>query len=81
MSRLTCSMPPPAALAIAAISLTGCVTAGSEPVLICPPVVQYDRHTLNRAADEVEALPPGAALERMMADYSVMREQARICAK
>lgn len=81
MLRLTCSTPLPAALVIAALSLSGCVTAGSEPVRVCPPVVQYDRQTLARAADEIEALPPGAALERLMADYAVMRDQARACLK
>jgi len=32
-----------------------------------------------QAAAEVEALPEGAVLDRMLADYAVMREQARVC--
>jgi hypothetical protein len=28
----------------------------------------------------VATLPPGAALEQMLADYQVMRDQARACA-
>jgi hypothetical protein len=31
-------------------------------------------------AREVAALPPGAAIEQMLADYQVMRDQARACA-
>jgi len=33
-----------------------------------------------RAAGELQRLPPGAAIEQMLADYQVMRDQARACA-
>jgi hypothetical protein len=46
---------------------------------VCPPVVEYDRAFLARAADELEALPEGSAIEQMLSDYAVMREQARAC--
>ncbi|MGM0583731.1 MAG: hypothetical protein ACQEUZ_03665 [Pseudomonadota bacterium] len=46
---------------------------------MCPPVVEYDRAFLARAADEVETLPEGSAVVRMLSDYAVMREQARAC--
>ena len=32
-----------------------------------------------RAAGEVEALPEGAMLVRMLSDYAVLRDQARAC--
>jgi hypothetical protein len=32
-----------------------------------------------RAADELDVLPPGSAIEQMLADYQVMREQGRMC--
>jgi hypothetical protein len=28
---------------------------------------------------ELEQLPAGSAIEQMLADYGVMREQARVC--
>jgi hypothetical protein len=34
---------------------------------------------LARAAGEVQQLSPGAAIEQMLADYQVMRDQARVC--
>lgn len=39
----------------------------------------YSREFLARAAVELEGLPPGAAIEQMLADYQVMRDQARAC--
>lgn len=66
---------------IAAISLTACATATSEPrtATLCPPVVEYSREFQARAADELDLLPEGSAIAEMLADYSVMRYQARAC--
>ena len=70
-----------AVLAIAAISLAGCVTAGSDrpPAAACPTVVGYDAELQERAAAEVEALPEGSAVAELLSDYAVMRDQARAC--
>ena len=66
---------------IATSLLTACATGGSDPgSAVCPPVVDYDQAVRNRAAAEMEALPDNAALVGMMADYAVMRAQARACA-
>ena len=46
---------------------------------VCPPVVEYSREFQARAADELYLLPVGSALAEMLADYSVMRDQARAC--
>ncbi len=65
---------------VATISLTACATGGSDPGgATCPPVVAYDQAMRDRAAVELEALPEDAALAGMMADYAVMRTQARAC--
>ncbi|WP_322626740.1 hypothetical protein [Paracoccus beibuensis] len=66
---------------IATISLTACAAGGSDPGgAVCPPVVAYEKAVRDRAAVELEALPEDAALVGMMADYAVMRAQARVCA-
>jgi hypothetical protein len=46
----------------------------------CPPVVAYSREFLAGAADELALLPERSAIEQMLADYQVMRDQARVCA-
>jgi len=52
----------------------------SEPrASVCPPVVQYNRETQERAALEVEGLPEGAAITGMLSDYAVLRDQVRAC--
>jgi hypothetical protein len=66
------------ALAIALAWLSGCATAPSDGAP-CPPVVAYSGDFLVRAADELNLLPAGSAIEQMLADYQVMREQARVC--
>ncbi len=45
----------------------------------CPPVVDYTRGEKARAADEVDSLPEGAVIVRMLSDYAVLREQAQVC--
>ena len=81
MSSARCSMRRRVALAIAAISLTGCATGGSEPRMatVCPPVVAYSRAFQARAADELDLLPEGSAIAEMLSDYAVMRQQVRLC--
>lgn len=78
-STARCSTPPPAALLIAMLWLTGCATVSSETSAPCPPVVEYTAADQARAADEVEALPEGAVVVRMLIDYAVSRDQARAC--
>ena len=76
-----CWMQRLAALAIVTILLTSCATGGSEPRIatVCPPVVEYSREFQARAAEELRVLPVGSAIAEMLADYSVMRDQARAC--
>jgi hypothetical protein len=61
------------------LSLSACATAPSERAIICLPVAAYDRASQARLADEIQRLPPGAALERAMLDYARLREQVRAC--
>nr|WP_044008450.1 hypothetical protein [Leisingera methylohalidivorans] len=70
-----------AVLVVATSWLTGCATAGFEAggVAACPPVVEYSREFQAQAAEELATLPDGSAVVEMMADYAVMRDQARAC--
>lgn len=80
-SSARCSMPRLAVLGIAMSLLTACATATSEPRMatVCPPVVEYSREFQARAADELDLLPEDSAIAEMLANYSVMRDQARAC--
>ena len=82
-SNARCSMRQLAVLVIAAISLTACATVASDTrvTTVCPPVVEYSREFQARAADELDLLPEGSAIAEMLADYSVMRDQARACSQ
>jgi hypothetical protein len=75
---VTSSRLPAVVLAIAASLLAGCATERSDGAP-CPPVVEYSREFLAHAADEFVLLPGGSAIEQMLADYQVMRDQARAC--
>jgi hypothetical protein len=59
--------------------LTGCAMADSEARAPCPPVVDYKAADQTLAADEVDALPEGTVIVRMLSDYAVLRDQARSC--
>jgi hypothetical protein len=43
-------------------------------------VVEYSRAEQARLAEEVAALPDGALILGLLADYAVLRDQARACA-
>jgi hypothetical protein len=62
---------------MAASLLAGCATERSDsaPVRRSSP----NREFLARAGDELDSLPAGSAIEQMLADYQVMRDQARVC--
>jgi len=75
-----CWMRPLAVLATATIFLTACAGVNSEGRhSACPPVAEYSRAEQARVAYEVAALPEGAVIGEWMADYAVLREQARVC--
>ncbi|MCV2865022.1 hypothetical protein OE647_09755 [Defluviimonas sp. WL0075] len=42
-------------------------------------MVDYTVGEQARAADEVEALPEGAAIVKMLSDSAVLRDRARAC--
>jgi len=70
-----------AALAAAMILLTACARESSEtPYSACPPVMEYSRAEQARVAAELATLPKGAVIVTWLADYAVLRDQARRCA-
>ena len=70
-----------AVLVIVTSLLSGCATVGSDGSgpRACPPVVEYSSEFQARAAEELALLPEGSAVAEMLADYAVMRDQARAC--
>lgn len=78
-STARCLTPPPAAPLIAMLWFSGCEMGGSEIRAPCPPVVHYTDTDQARAADEVEALPEGTVVVRMLSDHAVLRDQVRAC--
>jgi hypothetical protein len=66
-------------LAVAASLLAECTPERSDGAP-CPPVVRYSPDFLARAAGELDSLPAGSASEQILADYQVMRDQARVWA-
>lgn len=60
--------------------LAGCAMVGSDATpSACPPVVDYSRPQQAGVADEVAKLPEGSLIIGWLADYAVLREQARAC--
>jgi hypothetical protein len=69
-----------AALAAATIFLTACVGVSFDvPPSACPPAVAYSHAEQVRMALEVAALHQGALIVGWLADYTVLRDQARAC--
>lgn len=59
--------------------LSACVMGSSKPQAHCPPVVPYSREAQTQVARELATLPAGALIPGWLADYAVMRDQARAC--
>jgi hypothetical protein len=60
--------------------LTACAGASSDtPHRACPPVVGYSQAEQLRVTEEVAALPKEAVIAEWLADYAVLRAQARAC--
>lgn len=80
--NVRCWTRPVAALVIVTLLLSACATAGFDTVPgVCPPVVEYSSAEQTRVAEEVAALPQGALIVGWLADYVVLREQVRACAR
>ena len=78
--NVRCWTQPHAALAAATIFLTACAGVSSDTVTsACPPVVEYSKAEQARVAAEVAALTKGAMISEWLADYAVLRDQARAC--
>jgi hypothetical protein len=65
-------------IAATAALLGGCATGGSDirPAM-CGWIEAYPPALQARAAAELDALPPGAALARLVEDYGALRARIR----
>jgi hypothetical protein len=70
------------ALVLVAMSLTACGAAPSKIVVstVCPALPEYSKELQLKAAEELEAMPPGSVVaEVFMPDYGRMRDGVRAC--
>lgn len=58
--------------------LSGC-GIGVFDTPACIPFTKYDRRFLDRAEKEIKKLPEQSAVEEMLKDYTVLREQNNKC--
>ena len=74
--------PVPVLLTLSLTCLTACAAAPSsrpELVSLCPEPVAYGRGFQMQLADELEAIPNGTAIWRVVLDYGQLREVLRAC--
>jgi hypothetical protein len=56
----------------------GSAVASANPAG-CPPVRSYSDEFRKRAVAELDLLPGNSAVEEMLSDYAVLRQQIRAC--
>lgn len=78
-SNARCWKPQHVVPLIVMLSLSARAMGGSEGQGVCPPVVEYGSAEQAQVADEVAALPGDARIAIWLADYAVLRDQARAC--
>lgn len=66
-----------ALLLIGAALLAGCGQADFNGSQASPTLFPYTKDQQARAADELEALPAGSVIAKMIADYGVVRNEIR----
>jgi hypothetical protein len=54
-------------------------TANNTTSAACPPLRGYSEEFRKRAVAEMDLLPTHSAVEEMLADYAVLRQQIRAC--
>jgi hypothetical protein len=61
--------------------LAACARGGSDGPAPCGclPLPEYEREFQARAAEELERLPEGSAIEEMLGDYHALRVGAGQC--
>ncbi|WP_457649652.1 hypothetical protein [Profundibacter sp.] len=60
--------------------LAACAPATFERVTgVCPPLPAYGTELRAQVTDELALLPPDSAIEELLRDYAVLREQLRAC--
>jgi hypothetical protein len=65
---------------IAMLLLSACAMGCSDLLgHVCPPVVEYTTADQACAAAEVFILPEAAVGVRMLSDYAMLRDKARVC--
>lgn len=61
---------------IATAFLNACATVVSDT---CPTLFDYSEAEQAHAADELDALPEGSVIARLVGDYGVVRNEIRAC--
>jgi len=61
---------------IATAFLNACATVVSDT---CPTLFDYSEAEQARVADELDALPEGSVIARLVGDYGVVRNEIRAC--
>ncbi len=64
-------------LAVTLMMLPGACAMGVSNT--CPALYSYTDSEQSQAANELEAMPAGAVIPRMMGDYAATRNQIRVC--
>jgi hypothetical protein len=72
-----------AAAVVLLLGLGACATRDSTGASAnaagCPPVRSYSDEFRKRAVAELDLLPANSAVEEMLTDYAVLRQQIRAC--
>ena len=54
-------------------------TTATTAAAACPPLRSYSDEFRKRAVAELDLLPANSAVEEMLTDYAVLRQQVRAC--
>jgi hypothetical protein len=63
---------------VALLFLPGCAATVSDGGQ-CPSLVAYDKAFNNQLADELDGMPEGSVIPRVVEDYIALRDMVRKC--
>ena len=59
------------------MALSACSTPNPTYLVRCPALISYPQAVMERAADELTAMPGDAAVRLLVADYGALRMKCR----
>jgi hypothetical protein len=79
MALVGCGTTPPSTAITTTTAASASPTQSPSKTVPCPQIARYSPDLRNKAAQELDLLPVGSAIEVFLNDYETLRDDLRTC--